>query len=258
MMLFNPNPKLRWLFCMTHPDDEISLGAWIRRLTHAGADVHISWTHGNPEREYEARQAAKFLGVSQASLHFHQGPDRVLCDRMAEILPGFQRMMDTAKPDRVVAGAFEQGHLDHDATNFLVHQTFRGVVLETPFYHAYCNLIPVMNRFAQTDGEELLALTDEERTFKVELARQYPSQAIFGNLVWFRLWERLTGAAETMGEFERLRVQTHLDFRTPNLPPKLRKRVLRTGRWQRWLEALDQFEAIQDQGSTRYRPAECA
>lgn len=243
MTLFDPNPGLKWLFCMTHPDDEISIGAWIRRLTQNGAQVHLSWTHDNPEREFEARQAARLLGVPSENLHFHHGPDRVLCDYLLDVLPSFQAMMNQVQADRVVAGAFEQGHLDHDATNMLVHRTFQGTILETPLYHAYCNPIPVMNRFAQPEGQELCALSPAERAFKVELAKCYPSQAIFGNLVWYRLWESLTGSKERMGEFESLRVQTHADFRTPNLPANLSARVKKTRRWKHWIAAVDRFEA---------------
>lgn len=243
MKLFDPDPKLRWLFCMTHPDDEIAVGAWIRQLTLVGADVHMSWTHDNPEREYEARQAARFLGVPTSNLHFHHGPDRILCDLMSEILPSFRRMMKSIRPDRVVAGAFEQGHLDHDATNALVFRSFDGPILETPLYHAYCQLIPTINRFADAEGEERLLLTAADQSLKVELAGQYPSQAIYGNLVWYRLWERLSGAPERMGIFERLRVQTHFDFRVPNLPEPLASRVRRTGRWRHWLAGLDRFDA---------------
>lgn len=228
---------------MTHPDDEISIGAWIRRLTRAGAEVHMSWTHDTPEREYEARRAARILGVPPENLYFHHGPDRVLCDHMIDVLPDFRKMMIQVQPDRVVAGAFEQGHLDHDATNMLVHRAFEGPILETPFYHAYCNPIPVMNRFAQPEGQERLRLADEETAFKIDLAKFYPSQAIFGNLVWYRLWERLIGAKERMGEFESLRRQTHRNFRTPNLPEPLGQKVMRTGRWKRWIAAVDRFEA---------------
>ena len=48
MTLFDADIGERWLFCMTHPDDEISICAWIRRLTDAGVDVFLSWTHSTP------------------------------------------------------------------------------------------------------------------------------------------------------------------------------------------------------------------
>lgn len=244
MKLFDPDPRLRWLFCLTHPDDEIAIGAWIHRLAQVGAEVHLSWTHDDPIRQHEAHQSAKVLGIPRDRLHFHHGPDRVLCDALADVFPSFQRMMNGVQPDRVVAGAFEQGHLDHDSTNYLVHRTFGGVVLETPLYHAYCQAIPVMNRFATQEGEEALLLEPKELDLKLALARCHPSQAIFGNLVWYRFWETLRGTRERVGSVERLRRQTHFDYRTPNLLPGLAKRVIRTNRWKRWIQALDRFEAV--------------
>src|SRR5438445_654803 len=61
-------PGFRWLFCLTHPDDEIAIGAWIRRLTKSGCDVFLSWSHDTPIREEEARAAAEMLGVPQNRL----------------------------------------------------------------------------------------------------------------------------------------------------------------------------------------------
>jgi LmbE family N-acetylglucosaminyl deacetylase len=241
MKVFDPDPRLRWLFCMTHPDDELAICGWIRRLAALGAEVHLSWTHSDPEREDEARRAAALLDVAPNRLHFHRGPDRRLEAQMAEILPSFRAMFEALKPDRVVAGAFEQGHLDHDATNFLVHRCFSGPVLEVPLYHAYCQPIPTLNRFATPGGEEVLELLPYELELKRKLAQCYPSQAIWGNLVWYRLLQRLRLEKEALGSVERMRVQTHVDFLTPNLPPKLAAQVVKTIRWKRWTAAVHAF-----------------
>lgn len=243
MKLFDPDPNLRWLFAMTHPDDELAICGWIRRLTALGAQVTLSWSHNTPEREYEARQVAKLLHVADENLVFHQGPDRCLEQHMTELALSFRRMFQNVQPDRVVVGAFEQGHLDHDATNRVVQATYDGIILETPLYHSYCNPIPVINRFASSTGEELLELLPYEFELKRKAAQSYPSQSIWGNLVWYSLLQRIKGDREQIGAVERLRLQTHTDFRTPNLPPKLARRVERTGRWQRWCAALEAFES---------------
>ena len=60
---------------MTHPDDEMSICAWIRRLTQNGNEVHISWTHSNAVREAEARAVAVLLGVPDRNLHFFGASD---------------------------------------------------------------------------------------------------------------------------------------------------------------------------------------
>lgn len=247
MKLFDPDLRLRWLFCLTHPDDELAIAGWIRRLARSGVEVHLSWTTASPERRWEAIEAAERLGVVRERLHFLSGRDREVETQLSRLFPEFQDLVSQVHPDRIVAGAFEQGHLDHDATNFLLAKAAAGhssetVLLETPFYHAYCQVIPTMNRFASpSEREEELTLDAEERAFKVELARVYQSQNIWGNLLLYGLLERLRGAAEPLGAVERLRVQTHFDFTIPNLPPALAARVLRTSRWQRWSAAVADF-----------------
>ncbi|MEA2552601.1 MAG: hypothetical protein QOJ65_777, partial [Fimbriimonadaceae bacterium] len=159
MKAFDTNPKLRWLFCMTHPDDEISICAWIRHLTQQGNEVHISWTHSNPTREAEARAVSLLLGVPNKHLHFLHSTDGRIPEEMPILLRKFQNLMDEVRPDRVCCGAFEQGHLDHDATNFLVRHSFHGPIFEIPFYHTYLTRFQRLNRFAHPAGEEVRALS---------------------------------------------------------------------------------------------------
>ncbi len=242
MTLFDPDPKLRWLFFLTHPDDELSICAWIRRLALAGSDVFLSWTHSNEEREAEARSAAEELGVPQDRLFFHASPDGGVLDDLESLLPRFQELTAEIAPDRIVCGAFEQGHLDHDATNYLANRVAKCPVLEVPWYHTYANLIQAVNRFAQPDGQQVLSLEPGETEFKKRLARMYPSQRIGDLLVWYEVWRRLRGSREGLAETERLRLQTHRDFLTPNLPPKLAGRVRRTGRWRTWEAAILAFD----------------
>lgn len=223
---------------MTHPDDEISICAWIAHVAAAGADrVWISWTHHTPARESEGRAVARRLGVPDGHVYFHGGTDGAICDEIAQLRPGFQAMMDEVQPDRVVCGAFEQGHLDHDATNYLVNSTFPGMVLEVPFYHTYLTRLPRVNRFADPKGEEVLALDSVGRALKKEIAQAYPSQAIWKNMVFAELWARITGDGSLMAT-ERMRLQTSLDFTTPNLPERLSAKVQRSERWKRWLAAM--------------------
>ena len=229
---------------MTHPDDEISICAWIRRLTGQGSEVFLSWTHSTEVRTREAKNAASVLGVPWERCSIHGGHDGHVCDQLIELLPSYRLMIRRVHPDRVVCGAFEQGHLDHDATNFLVNQSFPGPVFEVPFYHTYLSRAPVLNRFAQSHGEEYLRLTKEERQFKVELAKSYPSQAIWRNLVLnearrlaTRPWTR------RIQSLERMRLQTHKDFLAPHLPQPLADRVRRSAKWRKWVAAVRSFGA---------------
>ena len=232
---FDTDKDLRWLFCMTHPDDEISICAWIKRLTSQGIDVFLSWTHDTPRRQEEAKAAAQTLGVHSDRLFFHGARDGHVCDQMPQLLPGFEKMMEKVAPARVCCGAFEQGHLDHDSTNLLVNRSFSGPILEIPFYYTYLTKRPVVNRFAQPEGQEVLTLTPDEQCFKVAMAKSYPSQGIFRNLLMAEARRMVTSPrSEPMKKTERMRLQTHQDFLKPHLPEPLASRVRNSNRWQRW------------------------
>lgn len=237
-MIFDADPKLRWAFCMTHPDDEISICAWIRRLTAGGARVHMSWTHSTPEREAEARRAADLLGVPAERLHFFGAPDGDVLDHIPQLLPQFKAWFAEVAPDRVCCGAFEQGHLDHDSTNYLVCHAFSGPVYEIPFYHTYLARLQRINRFADPRGEEVRRLDRDEQAFKRALAKRYPSQNIWSVLLWYEVLQKSRLQWSQLAQTERMRIQTHRDFLTPNLPPRLAAKVRRSVRWRRWEHAV--------------------
>ncbi|MBI3721819.1 MAG: PIG-L family deacetylase [Fimbriimonas ginsengisoli] len=242
MTLFDPDPKLRWLFCMTHPDDEISICCWIRRLTAAGNEVFISWTHATPSREREARTVANLLGVPQERLRFFGAPDGRVAESISELQGPYTEWIGAVAPDRVCCGAFEQGHLDHDATNYLVHRSFSGSILEVPFYHAYLSRVQRINRFADPAGEQVLDLSPEERRFKRAMIRRYPSTNVRSVLNSYEVWQTLRLRPAGLVRTERLRLQTHTDFRTPNLPEPLARWVMLSDAWRRWLRAMDLAE----------------
>ena len=242
MKAFDPDPKLRWLFCMTHPDDEISICAWIRRLTQQGNEVHLSWTHTIPIREAEARAAALILGVPDSRLHFLHGTDGQIPEEMPQLLPKFQKLMRNVKPDRVCCGAFEQGHLDHDSTNMLVARSFDGPVYEIPFYHTYLTRFQRLNRFADPAGEEILDLNIDEQRLKTSVARQYPSQNIWSVLIWYEIWQKARLRPMELIRTERMRFQGSINYRQPNLPPRMAERVSKSPTWKRWKAALAAFE----------------
>lgn len=233
---FDPSPQ-RWLFAMTHPDDEISIAAWIHHLAGTGKDVWISWTHHTAVREAEARKIADRLGVPQERLFFHGATDGSVCDELGRLREPFSKMIAEVNPERVVAGAFEQGHLDHDSTNWLVHDAYSGVVLEVPFYYSYLTRIPRINRFADPTRQQIRALSVEERRLKIELAKSYPSQAIWKNLLLAELRARIMGEG-SLATTERMRVQLPTDFTQVALPEPLASRVRASARWQRWCSAL--------------------
>jgi LmbE family N-acetylglucosaminyl deacetylase len=237
---FDPDPSLVWLFCPTHPDDELAFAAWARHLVRNGNEVWLSWTHHTPVRRAEALRAAAALGVPEARAFFHGGTDGSVCDEIPTLLPSFRAMMERVRPDRVVCGAFEQGHLDHDATHRLVTLAYDGVVLEAPFYHTYVRpRLQTMNRFSDPRGQEIRELDAEERAWKKGLARNYPSQTIWRILFWHEATRWIVGRRPELLRDERLRVvRRPVDYLRPAHPSALAARVEASPRWRRWREAM--------------------
>lgn len=239
MTVFDSNPSLRWLFCMTHPDDEISICAWIKHLTSIGAEVHINWTHSNSVREAEARIVATILGVPDSNLSFMGATDGSVCDEMEALIPKFRQLMERVKPDRVCCGAFEQGHLDHDATNYLVNRSFDGTVFEVPFYHSYITRLQTINAFADMTGVEVRSLSEEEQALKLRIAKAYRSQNIWSVLWWYEVWRALQFKPAGLRKRESMRRQVHYDFGRPNLPEALAAKVIQSASWRRWMSAVE-------------------
>jgi hypothetical protein len=241
MKAFDPNPALRWLFCFIHPDDELAICGWMRYLVRQGAEVHVAWTHHTPVREQEARAAAHRMGIPNNHLTFLDGDDGNLVDQLDHLLPGVVSVVERTKPDRVVTAAFEQGHLDHDATNLLVNMAWQGPILEVPLYYAYHHWYQRFNRFSNPQGQELWPLDEETVAFKKRLARTgYPSQSIWRILLWYEFGRVLRGD-EPLVDNERMRWQTAIDFLTPNHADPLRGRIMECETWRRWVRAAEPF-----------------
>ena len=231
---------------MTHPDDEISIAAWIRRLVLAGAEVHLSWTHSTPVREKEGRHAAKVLGVPEDRLTFWDFPDGDVVDHLPDVVAKMQGLMDRVKPDRFCCGAFEQGHLDHDSTVYAVCQTFDGPIFEIPFYHAYLSRVQRLNRFATPGPEEVLHLSPEEQRFKKDFAKLYPSTNIWSCLFWYEVYQAIRFKPVELAKTERMRLKIGDDFATPKHAGPLKTKVEESARWKRWLDAMRRVEGAKD------------
>lgn len=241
---FDFNPQLRWLFWPTHPDDEMGIVMLLRRLVKARATVFVAWTHSNPEREQESREVMRRIGVPQENLAFLGATDGNIPEEMPELLPRFQRIIARAKPDRMACCAFEQGHLDHDATHVLVRKAFSGPVFEWPMYHSYITKMQHMGRFADPTGVEALILEPDEQALKVELAKCFPSTNLTEVLAWYEIWRSLAADPSKLRTTEYLRLATHADFRMPNLPDPMRTKVRACIHWHRWLTALAALEQV--------------
>lgn len=216
----------------------------MRRLSAEGCEVYANWTHSTPVREAETRRAADRIGIPQENLSFMSAADGDLCDHLTELLPRFRELMHTIQPDRVACGAFEQGHIDHDSTNFLVNHAFEGPVLEIPFYHTYTRRIQTLNEFSDRRSGETLRLTADESRLKLECAKMFPSQNIWSVLFWNEAKFRVKGRRSTLLAAEKMRVQEHKDWLHPNHSPSETLLVERCDKWHRWLKAVQLFEDV--------------
>lgn len=230
--------RRRWLFCMTHPDDEISICAWIRQLATNGNEVYMSWTHSTSVREAESRRVADLLGVPQDHLFFLRATDGSVGSEFKELLPSFREMMSDVRPDVVACGAFEQGHPDHDTTNVLVNCCFDGDVLEIPFYHTYATKMQVVNSFSDPVGQSVLELSHPDILLKRQVSKLFVSQNIWSVLLWFEVWQIVQAKQSILSKREVLRLQKHTLFRAPNHPPMISKRVEQCELWRTWCDQV--------------------
>lgn len=246
MRAFDSDPHHRWLFCFAHPDDEIAMAAWIRRLAMAGVEIWAGWSVSNSTREAEARAVMRLLGVSDARLSFFDAPDGDACEHLASLRRHWGEVIRQVNPTRIAVCAFECGHLDHDSTNYAVVSAGKERELyEFPLYHTYLTRVPVINRFADSNDEEVLNLTPDEWALKRRVSKMYPSQNIGSLLVWYTIWGWARLHPPALCRSERMRRQTHFEYLRPNLPEPLRSRVERSEKWRRWVRCVQAAESAQ-------------
>jgi len=173
--------------------------------------------------------------VPNDAMTFYDAADGHVIDAIGDLRTKFKVTLKKFAPTRVVTHAFEQGHIDHDATNLLVNLCFDGPVFEAPFYHTYLTKMPRLYRFSTHEGEQTIALTPEERKTKKRLVTMYPSQTVRRNVVVYELAHAVTLRRPPLFQVERMRLQTHKDFLKPNHPHALAKRVERCATWRRWV-----------------------
>lgn len=180
------------------------------------------------------------LGVADGRLFFFDMPDKGAFERIPELAEKWSSAIERASPDRIALGAFECGHIDHDATNAAVTlaNAAKTPQLEIPFYHTYLARIPVLNRFADARGQDVLQLDLEECKLKRKVSRMYKSQNIASLLIWYTLLGWLKGNPPALCRTERMRLQTHFDFACPNLPEPMRSEVMKSDTWKRWSEQI--------------------
>jgi LmbE family N-acetylglucosaminyl deacetylase len=136
----------RYLFLFAHPDDEALIAGTMRMLLTQGAHVHAAWITsgdyfgGRDLRERELSKAMNILGLGEERVRLLRLPSL----RLLRQLPRYSRLvsdlMEEVRPDTVFVTAYEGGHPDHDAVNFMASYalkrlSFKATLFEFPLYN---------------------------------------------------------------------------------------------------------------------------
>lgn len=135
-----------YLFLFAHPDDDTFIAGTMRTLVRRGAEVHAAWlTSGDflgqsERREKELWDAVEVLGLREDQVHLLRMPDLRLVSRLDEAVKSVCDLVSKLKPDKIFADAFEGGHPDHDAVNFLAYEAcvrtgINAELFEFPLYN---------------------------------------------------------------------------------------------------------------------------
>jgi LmbE family N-acetylglucosaminyl deacetylase len=156
-----------------HPDDiEIAAGGTLLSLAgqHPGMRVRYVLLTGAPERQQEAREAARaFTPGASVDVELHDLPDGRLPAVYGHVKEVLEGVAASFAPDVILAPSAGDAHQDHRTVAELVPTAFRDQL-----YLAY--------EIPKWDGDMCrpnvyLPLTDEIARKKVELlAKCYPSQ----------------------------------------------------------------------------------
>ncbi|MFH1117195.1 MAG: PIG-L deacetylase family protein [Pseudomonadota bacterium] len=137
----------RYLFLFAHPDDDVMICGTMKMLIDAGAEVHGAWLGSGdwlgqgPTRRAERSKAAKIMGLKRSRTHVLGIADMHFLGNLEQAARKTAALFSRIKPDIVFVPAYEGGHPDHDAVNFLAYEASRRTGLrpklfEFPLYNA--------------------------------------------------------------------------------------------------------------------------
>ncbi|MEM7655742.1 MAG: PIG-L family deacetylase [Bacteroidota bacterium] len=136
----------RIAFLFAHPDDELYVGAMIRRLSAANKSIVAMYATsgdgaGFPERrEAEAKASLAKCGLSSEVIHFLRIPEHQVLNQLEPLLEKSQSVLRDFQPDCLISHDYEGGHEAHDALSFaaswLTQHAAAPIQLYTyPLYH---------------------------------------------------------------------------------------------------------------------------
>jgi LmbE family N-acetylglucosaminyl deacetylase len=190
----NLSRHARYLFLFAHPDDEVLISGTMKLLVQAGAEVHAAWTTSGDKfvkreiRESELQRSMDILGLDESRIHLLRFPDLGMVAMMEEAAESATSLLSAIKPDIIFANAYEGGHPDHDAVNFLAYESSArlGVtpdLFEFPLYNGTGTFFHWkwrINHFPQ-DGAAVLhsPLSDDAIHCKYEMMKAYSTQKLY-------------------------------------------------------------------------------
>jgi N-acetylglucosamine malate deacetylase 1 len=188
------DPRKRYLFLFAHPDDEVLIAGTMKSLLSAGAFIHAAWISsgdyfgGRHRREGELAAAMRILGVPEHRVSLLRLPSLGLLRRLPECCDRVAEIINSTGPDTIIVTAFEGGHPDHDAVNFIAYAglgmtSVRAELVEFPLYNGtgpFYKFGWKINGFP-LDGKEVLfcPLDDASIRCKYEMMRAYSSQWMY-------------------------------------------------------------------------------
>lgn len=238
---FDDNPELSWTFFFAHPDDELAVGAWMNHLVKQGCEVRASWAHSTAIRKAESIQAMEYVGLLPVECAFGNLPDGEFDRNMLDLDSWVRDVIEQFPADRYVSVAFEQGHLDHDSLNFMVHRWAGPAHLEFPMYWHYARTWQRIGEFADPTGEEQWPMGFDQTELKKRMLDCFESQTVARNVAAYEIFARLTRRDSPLYQTERLKRVALRDYRQPVHPEPIRSRLLKSNRWHRWETAIREW-----------------
>ena len=206
MPVFDKNQKI--IVFAAHPDDEaIGAATIMSRTIKNGGDVELVITTDGAPREFghgefeagvrknETIRAMSLIGVPEENIRFLDYDDRGFIWEIDvdEEISRIADIIEEERPSQVYIHAYEGGHIDHDATHYLVTEALkksdtRPKVYEFPEYNGYYWGKPIPEDKDKVDNEHYpiltLGLSEEEKSLKKKVIKQYISQhPIKSNLI---------------------------------------------------------------------------
>ena len=191
MNIINPD---KHLFLFAHPDDDVFIAGTMRLLLEWGADLLCLWlTSGNyfgkgELRETELADAAKILGLHKSRIRLLKLPDLGLVSMLDRAGDLVAQVMAEFRPNKIFATAFEGGHPDHDAGNFLAYEArsragIAAEIFEFPLYNSTGSAVKWKWRINEFPPGGLPVfhrpLTHEAVVCKYRMMRTYKSQWMY-------------------------------------------------------------------------------